>query len=633
VKIQMQNLFHELETLLSNDSTFMTEGKIHRTVVIERANKLDSSLLKLLLTHPAMKAHFFEQIDDMLVFDKVKFQEFVSNKMFLKDSYTAFKNRIGMSDGNEYLKDNKNVVLNWAYKDCVLEAGMTKEDKGRNEIFYNTTLAPDDISRLFEPKVLTNFSRWDSDAVAANEAKPVTELKESDNLLIKGNNLLALHSLKRRYAGKVKLIYIDPPYNTGSDSFKYNDSFNHCSWLTFMKNRLEVAKELLSKDGAIFVNLDDGEAHYCKVLMDEIFGKENFVANVIWQKKYSPQNDAKWLSDNHDHILCFARNKKTWRPNLLPRTEEMNAKYTNPDNDPRGDWVSGDLLRKDVQKTGVYTIITPSGRECNPPAGTSWRIPKKKYQELLNDNRLWFGSDGEGVPRLKRFLTEVKDGIVSETIWDYKSVGHNQEGKRELIALGYGGLFQTPKPERLLERIIHIGSKENDIVMDFFSGSGTTAAVAHKMGRRWIAIEQMDYIADLPEARLKKVVAGEQGGISKAVNWQGGGEFVYLELMRWNELYIQAIRAAEDTQTLLKTHNEIVKEAYYIHYKADMQPFETEEYQNLTLEEQKKALLDCLEMNHLYVNVKDIEDMVYHVSDDDYQVNKAFYGDLVRWSR
>src|SRR6056297_2119705 len=306
----MQNLLDDLTELLQADQAFISDGAILKNAVIEAALNMDAGLLGLLMQSDAIKAHFFTEVAGALVFDKVKFQDFVSNKAFLPDSYTAFKNRIGLTDGKgDYLSQSRDVVLAWPYKDCVLEGGMTKEDRGRNEVFWNTTLAPDDITRLFEPKVLTGWERWDGEAVAAGKAKPVGDVSEDDNLLIKGNNLLALHSLKARYAGKVKLIYIDPPYNTGNDGFRYNDRFNHSAWLTFIRNRLEVAKELLSRDGAIFVNLDDVEAHYFKVLMDEVFGRDCFVATVVWRKNYSPKSSGKDFSADHDYIFVFSLSK------------------------------------------------------------------------------------------------------------------------------------------------------------------------------------------------------------------------------------------------------------------------------------------------------------------------------------
>lgn len=352
-----------------------------------------------------------------------------------------------------------------------------------------------------------------------------------DNLLIHGDNLLALKALEKDYSGKVKCIYIDPPYNTGSAFEHYDDNQEHSIWLNLMRARLEILRNLLSEEGSIWISIDDDEQAYLKVLCDEVFGRFNFVCNVIWEKKFSPQNDAKWLSDSHDYILIYARNKNKWRPNLLPRTEEMNARYKNPDNDSRGVWTSGDLLRKDVQTTGLYTITTPSGRVCNPPAGRSWRVPQYSYEKMVKENRIWFGEDGDNVPRVKRFLSEVKQGMTAMTIWKYTEVGHNQEATQEVRVFNPKDPFATPKPERLIHRILTLATNPGDLVLDSFLGSGTTAAVAHKMGRRWIGVEMGDHIFTHCKVRLDNVIDGkDSGGITNAVNWQGGGGYTFCEL-------------------------------------------------------------------------------------------------------
>ena len=353
----------------------------------------------------------------------------------------------------------------------------------------------------------------------------------TENMLIHGDNLLALKALEQNYTGKIKCIYIDPPYNTGSAFEHYDDNVEHSKWLSLMKVRLEILHNLLAEDGSIWVSLDDNEQAYCKILMDEIFGRNNFINNVIWQKKFSPQNDAKWLSDNHDFIMVYAKNKELWHPNLLPRTEEMNARYKNPDKDPRGPWTSSDLSVRRVTLKDIYEITTPSGKKYLPTQGRSWGVSKENMKELIADNRIWFGENGDNMPRLKRFLSEVKDGMVSLTIWSYQEVGHNQDAKKEVKAFNSEDVFATPKPERLIERVLTLGSNEGDLVLDSFLGSGTTAAVAHKMDRKWIGIELGDHCYTHCEPRLQKVVDGtDQGGISKAVNWQGGGGYKFYEL-------------------------------------------------------------------------------------------------------
>ena len=352
-----------------------------------------------------------------------------------------------------------------------------------------------------------------------------------DNMLIHGDNLLALKALEAEYSGKVKCIYIDPPYNTGNAFEHYDDGYEHSIWLSLMRDRLEILKNLLADDGSIWISLDDNEQAYCKVLCDEIFGRKNFVCNVIWQKKFSPQNDAKWLSENHDFIIVYAKNKEIWRPNLLPRSLDMDARYKNLDDDPRGAWTSGDMLRKDVQKSGLYSVTAPDGTVYNPPSGRSWRFPEYKYKELLADNKIWFGAKGNGVPRIKRFLSDVKQGVTALTIWLHEEVGHNQDAQKEVRKFNSIDVFATPKPEKLIHRILTLATKPGDLVLDSFLGSGTTAAVAHKMGRRWIGIEMGDHIYSHCLPRLKKVIDCEDaGGITKSVKWQGGGGFKFYEL-------------------------------------------------------------------------------------------------------
>ena len=352
-----------------------------------------------------------------------------------------------------------------------------------------------------------------------------------DNMLIHGDNLLALKALEQQFTGKLKCIYIDPPYNTGNAFEYYDDGLEHSIWLGLMRERIEMLHRLLAKDGSIWINIDDDEGHYLKVICDEIFGRENFVNTVIWEKKYSTQNDAKWFSDSHDFVLIYAKSKETWRPNLLPRTTEMDARYKNPDNDPRGPWQSDNLNVRTYSANCDYPITTPSGRIVNPPKGRSWMCTRERYEQMLADNRIFFAKNGQGVPRVKRFLSEVKQGSVSRTIFYRADVGDNQEAKREIKAFNFATVFATPKPERLIERILTLATNPGDLVLDSFLGSGTTAAVAHKMGRRWIGVELGDHCYTHCKVRLDKVIDGEDhGGITKAAGWKGGGGYRFFEL-------------------------------------------------------------------------------------------------------
>lgn len=349
-----------------------------------------------------------------------------------------------------------------------------------------------------------------------------------DNQLIFGDNLLALKALEQDYTGKVKCIFIDPPYNTGSAFEHYDDGLEHSLWLSLMRDRLEIIRNLLSDDGSLWITIDDNEAHYLKVLCDEMFGRYNFVANAVWQKKHTRSNDAKWLSDNHDHILIFAKDKSLWQRNLLPRGEDENKGYTNPDDDPRGIWASGPCHVKTPNPKDIYEIVTPSGRKVMPPAGTSWRFSEKRMAELIADNRIHFGKTGGNIPRFKRFRSDVQDGLVPITVWLKEEVGHNQDAKTEVKQFNPDDVFSTPKPEKLLERILTIATNPGDIVLDSFAGSGTTGAVAHKMGRKWIMVELGEHCHTHIIPRMQKVIDGsDQGGISKAVDWKGGGGFRY----------------------------------------------------------------------------------------------------------
>ena len=355
--------------------------------------------------------------------------------------------------------------------------------------------------------------------------------KNSKNMLIYGDNLLALKALEQDFAGEIMCACIDPPYNTGNAFEHYDDGLEHSLWLSLMKPHLELLRALLSDRGSLWISIDDDESHYLKVLCDEIFGRRNFVANVIWQKKYSPQNDAKWLSDSHDHVLVYGKNKELWRPNLLPRTDEANKRYKNFDNDPRGLWKSSGLDVKTYSATYDYPIRTPSGRIVTPPKGYCWRVSKERLQELINDNRIWFGKDGNNVPSIKRFLSEVQEGMVCKTIWLRNEVGDNQEAKKETKDINDVEVFATPKPERLIQRILTLATNPGDLILDSFLGSGTTDAVAHKMDRRWIGVELGEHCHTHCLPRLKKVVDGtDQGGISKSENWKGGGGFKYYYL-------------------------------------------------------------------------------------------------------
>ena len=398
------------------------------------------------------------------------------------------------------------------------------------------------IGKENRPKLEPHILLEDSER-SYHAAHRVTDHDQFDNRLIFGDNLLALKALEQEFAGKIKCIFIDPPYNTGSAFTHYDDGVEHSLWLSLIRERLEMLRKLLTADGSLWITIDDNECHYLKVLCDEIFGRGNFVANAVWQKKASPQANAVWLSDSHDHILIYAKNKPTWKPRLLPRSDEAVARYKNPDKDPRGPWTSGDCTisltggQRGAQyaKTGfsanIYEITTPSGRKLLPPPGTCWRFSKERFAELVAENRIWFGVDGANVPRFKRFLTDVQEGVVPVTWWPRDEVGDNQDAKREVTAFNQESVFSTPKPERLLKRIMDIATIPGDWVLDSFAGSGTTGAVAHKMGRKWIMVELGEHCHTHIIPRLRKVIDGaDTGGCTGELDWKGGGGFRYQQL-------------------------------------------------------------------------------------------------------
>ena len=349
------------------------------------------------------------------------------------------------------------------------------------------------------------------------------------NLLIQGDNLQALKSLLPLHRGQVKCIFIDPPYNTQSAFEHYDDNLEHAQWLTMMLPRLQLLRELLAEDGSIWVTIDDHEGHYLKVLMDEVFGRGNFVDSVIWQKADSPRNSARQFSSDHDYMLIYSKAPE-WIPTKLARTEEANSIYSNPDDDDRGPWLPGDPYANKPYSKGLYTIAGPTGRTFQPPPGRFWRISEERLRELDADGRVWWGPTGDARPSIKRYLSEVGD-LVPRTFWSKDAVGSNRTSKNEMRALfPDAASFTTPKPEALLKRVLDIATNPGDLVLDSFLGSGTTAAVAHKMGRRWIGIEMGEHARTHCLPRLLKVVEGEAGGISRAVGWAGGGGFRFMQL-------------------------------------------------------------------------------------------------------
>ena len=604
-----------LSTLKENQK-YVINGKLNKTLLIDDAFTLKENLISTLLKNKDLKEYFFKKIKDVYIFDKTLFQQFVSNKQLLEDSFTKYKKDIGLNKKKPSTNFD-DVILEWPFKDCVLEGGQTNEDETRNEIFWNSVLAKTEIDNLLKPKVLTNFKFF-------GEAKK--ENIKINNQVVFGNNLIALHSLKDVYAGKIQSIYCDPPYNTGKDSFGYNDKFTHSTWLTFFKNRIEVCKDLLKDSGSIWINLDDNEVHYAKVLLDEIFGRDNFLSNVIWEKKYSPSNDAKQFSNTHDHILVYAKNKNKVLFKGLARTNEANKLYKNPDNDPRGKWMSDNLTASRLTPKDVYEITTPQGRKCLPPQGSSWRVSKEKFEELLNDNRILFGQDGQGVPRLKRFLTEVKETITPKTIWRYNEVGHTQDASRELMMYHDKSELRTSKPEKLIKRILEISTNELDIVLDPFAGSGTTAAVAMKMKRKFITCEQMNYGNDIIINRLQKVIDEKDEDILKDIAWKGGGGFCCYDLKKLNIEIIEKIEKISNLNELELIIKDLQNHDYLsIHKNLNSLLLLIKKTKTENLEFAKQALVEVLDKSQLYLSYSELEDEKHEINKSDIEINKIFY--------
>ena len=627
--VEAKVIEHIRSILEKFDSKYMLNGRIKKSKVIEDLDRYDHDLIEALLSDKLIHDSYTEKLANVEVFKVNQFIEMLEFKKYWEDSYTKYSNKIGLTAGGKFIDESTDVVLDFPFKDTVLKAGMNKEDlENSNDVdepFLNEVIAKPEIDELFEPKILVNARKYDN---SNRRGVQISSISDDDNLVIKGNNLIALHSLKKRYAGKVKLIYLDPPYNTTKD-FEYNDRFTHATWLTFMKSRLEIAWDLLAEDGTIWISIDDNESHYLKVLADSVFGRENFLNEVIWQRAYAPVNLKKTFSRSHDYIQVYAKNNSSNKElNRLPRSAEANSRYKNPDNDPRGPWKSGDLSVGPAVQSNIYEITTPSGRKVLPPDGYSWRLSKDRLKEFIDDNRIWFGKDGNNVPSIKRFLSEVS-GVVAQTLWTYQEVGHNQDAKKEIKALFEGqALFGTPKPEKLLQRILTLGSNKNDLVLDFFMGSATTQAVAMKMGRRFIGIEQMEYINTVSVPRLQKVIEGEQGGISKDTNWQGGGSFVYAELMEKNQGYLKDLQISENIQELMEVYSRM-KENADIDFRLDLEKFEEEINNFNSLDERRRELIRILDKNQLYYNYANIDDENVRdlISNNDYKFNKSFYSD------
>ena len=641
------NLIRELNSVLKLFPEFWEGETLLRSKVIDALKAKEPKLIKALIGSEKIKQNYSTDIDGVLIFDFDKLIGLLRFKEYWPDSFTKYRNKIGLTSDGKYLDYDTDVVLSFPFKDCVLEGGMTKEEQGRDEVYYNEIIARDEIDRLFSPKVFTNTKRYSKDRVEEN----ITEFKDDDNLIIKGNNLIALHSLKQRFAGKIKLIYIDPPYNTGNDGFKYNDRFNHSSWLTFMKNRLEVARQLLSDDGAIFVQCDDNEQSYLKLLMDEIFHfKENIIVKTSTPSGVNAINvkNGEQVFKLKEYILFYSKSIK-FKFNPLLIKEEYNKSYKleviSKNNIYKVKDLSEIYKKNDIKDYCLknYSNIYSLERN-NKKAGKE--IKEKIEQSKCNGGKvIEFRNSKDDIKLIYQggVLIPLRDRIITEDNKNFYGVLISDLWTDQIFQVtakdGGSSLKNGQKTEKLLQRIISLASNEGELILDFFSGSGTTAAVAHKMGRRYIGIEQMDYIKDITVPRLQKVIDGEQGGISKDVKWQGGGSFVYTELKQLNGAFIDAIDAASGYEELAVLF-EKMKATAHLNYQVELDSVLTAEYEvdgidhkigfkDLSLDEQKRLLMELLDKNQLYVNVSEMDDATLDISENDKTFTKSFYGEVL----
>ena len=634
------SLFNELEQLLRNESAYCSEdGILLKNSIVEAALALRPSLIKLLLSHDGLKRNFFTEIDGVLVFDKIKFQKFVMNKRFLPDSYTSFKNKIGLTtEDGDFISDSREVVLSWPYKDCVLEGGQTKEDAKRNEVFWNEILAPDEINRLTEPKALTAFRRFDSEG-----EHEVSEVSLQDNFIIKGNNMLALYTLKKKYCGKVNVICIDPPYYftkaKDNDSFNYNSNFRLSTWLTFMHNRLTVAKELLAPGGVIFCHIKEDAIHWLKVLMEDVFKVENFVETFIWKCTDNPDSLSKKSRAAVEYILCYEIPKDSSRQYIGKQTENGDAPILHTGNNihelnfPKGTihFRIPDGLYEPCQPDRVE-ILTPvivknglNDNDVTLKGEFTWS--QETLDENVNKGCYFLVKSNKFSVRVQ--LPEGKD-MAPEKYFDEQylskaiGVGSNEDATTHLANMGID--FKFSKPESVVAFLLRAVSKPGDIVLDFFIGSGTTAAVAMKMGRRFIGVDQMDYIKTATCKRLQKVIEGDQGGISQSVNWQGGGSFVYCELAAANQTFVDEIFAAESTDDLKKIW-ERMQQTGFLSWKVEPKQFEenAKAFEELSLDDQQLFLVECLDKNLLYIPLSEVDNDEFGLDSKDRELTRKFY--------
>lgn len=636
----MQSLLDDLTALLATEPSYIVDGKLAKDIIVESALNLDTTLLDLLASNQKISKQFFKKTKDYLIFDKVKFQKFILNKDFLPDSYTQFQISIGLATEADYIKDDNRVVLNWPYKDCILEGGQDSEDSKRSEIFWNETLAPDEITRLLKPKVLSSVRKFDEKGVKVKDI----DLSENNNLIIKGNNLLALHTLKSRYGSRVDVIYIDPPYyfdeSKASDTFSYNSNFKLSTWLTFMKNRLEISRKLLSQKGVIFISTNDEGVYYLKMLCDEVFGNDKYITNFIWKKRSGGGNDSEGVAMDHEYILCYGNvaglRKLEFNDEQLKKYEFEDSKIAT-----HGPYSLKNLHDSSLQDSkGLHhDIVCPDGSVLLGK-DYQWKCNKETFDERCEDDRIVFQQDKNGKWRVlyKIYLYEnkgqliydengkiIQKGIIPNAMLD--GIASNSDGTKDLKTLfpELKKVFSYPKPVKLIKHLLKIVDNKNAIVLDFFAGSGTTAHATLDLNkedggnRLFVLIEQMDYIETLTVERVKRA--------TKHFNFNSG--FVYSELLELNQIFISRIKRAKGKSQLIEIWKKMIEEATLSYKASDLKLLETKKIENLSETDLKKFLLDIVDNNMLYVPVSEIEDTDYGVDSITLEYNKQFFGNFL----
>lgn len=624
---------------------FSDKGTLKRNKVIEDLDAYTPMLMKALLANQLIHDTYTESIviDDKSVeiFKLNQFIEMFTYKEYWQDSYTKFENKIGLTAGGKFIGETADVVLDFPFKDTVLKAGMTKEDqKDTDEPFLHETIAKAEIDQLLEPKIFVNATKYDQKNLDGTS----TDTFDDENLIIKGNNLIALHSLKERYTGRVKLIYLDVPYffkkTIAEDAFKYNSNFHFSAWLTFLKNRLEIAKELLSEKGSIWINISEDGMHYLKVLADSVFNSDKFVGTIP-RKTRNGKSDVPYnLSQDFDWILVYTAGLEN--DEIMGR--EVKRQYLETKDFPNRPWRKADITKQTTiqqRPNSNFTMVNPkTGKEYPVNPKRSWAVAKDTFQE-------WYENGGIGFPddyafmsgdRPFRRIFKDEDNAKNKSSAVYSDFLLKLSNGKTINKLGNDQIdnlfdrddFDYAKPEELLSEIMKVTTTEHDMVLDFFMGSATTQAVAMKMNRRFIGIEQMDYIKTVSVERLKKVIAGEQGGISKGVNWQGGGSFVYAELMEKNQGYLKDVQHAETTKQLEDVVHRMIEGGADFDFRVDVEKvMQDPEYQAMSLADKKQLMVKVIDKNQLYYAYSDMEDRDVQelMSESDIAFNKSFYGE------